>query len=292
MPPKTPKTKEAKEAKTTTQPSTSLTSSNFSSIASTNYTSLSAQDSTTFSNLQSAFTKPPALPDHLAPRYQSNTSGKHMKIAYDPDTCIATDLNTGKSRTYQKTDPIAFILADEAMPGALTPAAARDHRYRDEEKHEGVLIDNQGNEHIICPAHGNVVKVEALQTDHVDSAKNILDRQRKIIAELNSNKDFAKTFITEFELDDLFVPVNNVYQGSPPAAASVSSFKVFSQAPIFSGFRYKANIISPCLGINCDTYERHPRLLINLIRRTASLSLLVNSLDNFQRLLLIVLFRA
>ena len=76
------------------------------------------------------------------------------------------------------------------------------------------MEDAKGNKYIICPAHGDVVKVESSQTDHVGSAKDILQKQCKMIEQLNANSLLAELFIIQFTLEELFVKVNDVYQGT------------------------------------------------------------------------------
>jgi hypothetical protein len=164
------------------------------------------------------FSKPPLLPNNIAPNYIDKTLAKHSRIAYDSKQCIATTLdeegNILKQKQYKKTDPIDFIIADQSMPGALKPAAARKHRFEEENKNDDVLEDKNGNKYVICPAHGEVVKVESLQTDHVDSASAILQKQCTMVEELNNNNDLASIFIKRFGYEDLFVKVKDEYQGT------------------------------------------------------------------------------
>jgi hypothetical protein len=195
-----------------------LNQSTFNAIAaassSSSSSSSSSPDASSFTNLTGPFTKVPKLPDHLAPRYESQTAFNHSKITFDPETSIATNTLTGKVTEYKKSDPIVFILANESMPGAFTPAAARLHRFKEAETQEDILFDKQGNAFVICPSHGDITKVEALQTDHADSASSIQQRQCEMVTELNNNLSIAKSFIEQFKLEDLFIEVNGKYQGT------------------------------------------------------------------------------
>ena len=216
MPRKGKKGNKGKEEKASIFSETSsLAQANLDAMAATS-SSLSTSSSAPglMNRLKEHFTKEPALPEHLATQFESHTSLKHSQIAFDPVTRTAMDMKTKIPKVYKKTDPIVFILADAAMPGAFKPAAARLHRYEEAEKHDDILLDFQNNAYIICPSHGDMVKVESLQTDHVDSASMIQQRQLEIINELNSNKKIAADFIAEFHLEDLFVLVETNDQGT------------------------------------------------------------------------------
>jgi hypothetical protein len=196
----------------------SLNKTNFKKIADTSSTDVNKADALTREKIQSSLTKPPKIPDNTATKYNTKTWKTRSIWAYDPITYTATKVDpithlevkdNAKSviKTYKPSDAITFILADREMPGAFKPAAAREHRFsEDNDKKRGnILYDLQNNAHTICPAHGGLVSVKSLQTDHAHSSSDILKRQLALIKALNENLDFSKSFINTFELHDLFV---------------------------------------------------------------------------------------
>jgi hypothetical protein len=198
--------------------SSSLNKTKFKKIADTGSTEFNKDDAITREKIQSSLTKPPKIPGNTATKYNTETWKTRSIWAYDPITHIATKVDpithlevkeNGKSiiKTYKPSDAITFILADREMPGAFKPAAAREHRFsEDNDKKRGnILYDLQDNAHTICPAHGGLVSVKSLQTDHAHSSSDILKRQLDLIKALNENLDFSKSFIDTFELHDLFV---------------------------------------------------------------------------------------
>jgi hypothetical protein len=197
----------------------SLNKAKFKKIADSASKTTKKVDALTRETIQSSLTKPPNMPDNPATKYNTKTWKIHSLWAYDPITRTATKVDTnthrevkdddGKSviKTYKSSDAITFILADREMPGAFKPAAAREHRFsEDNDKKRGnILYDLQGNAHTICPAHGELVTVKSLQTDHAHSSSDILKKQLALIKALNENLEFSTSFIKTFELHDLFV---------------------------------------------------------------------------------------
>jgi hypothetical protein len=201
---------------------TSLNRTVFKKIADTKPLDTKKEDAVTRENIQSFLTKPPSMPKHPAKEYSTKTWKTRSIWAYDPNTRTATKMDpvthlevkvNGESltKTYKSSDAITFILADREMPGAFKPAAAREHRFsEDNDKQNGnILYDFQGNAHTICPAHGGLVSVQSLQTDHAHSSSDILKKQVALVKALNENLEFSKSFINTFELHDLFVLVES-----------------------------------------------------------------------------------
>jgi hypothetical protein len=167
-----------------------------------------------FQEFQANLDRAPVLPQNTASRYESSTAYKHSRIAFDPETMKAINIDTGTEKTYEKSNPIIFILSDSVMPGTFTPAAARLQRYNEDMSSDDILIDKKGNAFVICPSHGDIVKVESLQSDHADSSSAIRSRQVEMVAALNNKPDVAARFIEFFKLDDLLVEYQNKIYGT------------------------------------------------------------------------------
>ncbi len=146
------------------------------------------------------------LPHLYKPTMWTTTENKHSKIVYEPVTKKTVDLDTGEEKIH-KTSPVGFIPAPSkmTMPGTKTPAAVRLELYLDNDFQKFRVEDALGNNLIPCFAHGDYVKVESLQGDHMQSKDKIKARQLQLVEFLNKDEEFAKFVMSLSGMDKFFI---------------------------------------------------------------------------------------
>lgn len=154
---------------------------------------------------------------HLGMPVQWNTTKeKHTRIAFDPTTNTAVNLDTLKVTKYSSS-PVGFIDSTEGrnpMPGAKAPAAARYTRYMEPKLHQHIIQGAHGEMLVPCIAHGDYVKVEALQADHMLAKDEIIRRQCDLVKTLNEDRGFASLVMNLAGAEKFFVKVNGQYYGT------------------------------------------------------------------------------
>jgi hypothetical protein len=133
--------------------------------------------------------------------------GKFKKTVYDPSRKITLNIDTQAEKIYQKS-PVQFIKATTdkvKMPGTKKPDSVRYQRYSELKKQGYTLTDHEGYTLVPCLAHGDFVRVESLQADHIEAKQQILKRQRSLVSRMNSDKRFAKLIKSLSGMDKFFI---------------------------------------------------------------------------------------
>jgi hypothetical protein len=144
------------------------------------------------------------------------TEKKHTKIAFNPETNKAIDITTLKVTQY-KTSPVGFIIATKGkhtMPGSETPASVRVERFNEPCLHSMMVEDASEEMLIPCIAHGDYVKVEALEADHVQAKEKILARQKELVVKMNAEPKFAKFLMQQPGMNKFLVEIKGEYYGT------------------------------------------------------------------------------
>lgn len=158
------------------------------------------------------------LPATLPVRFESRTRFSHQKIAFNPDTGETFNLNDPKNIFVKKdTSPIQFIHlthGQSPMPGTDTPAAVRAARYQEPLFQAHLVKDSDECCYAPCMIHGDFVKVESLQADHVQAKEQILKRQKELIEQFNADPELAEFILNQPGMDKFFVKFNGVHYGT------------------------------------------------------------------------------
>lgn len=144
------------------------------------------------------------LPELGRPVNWDRTAKVHEKILIDPDNGKAFDPLTGKPLS----SAVGFIKATKGvdpMPGSLAPAAARVELYSKPEMQNSILLDNDAHYLVPCIVHGDYVKVESLQVDHLQAKENIRKRQDDLVRLLNNNAEFAEYLLKQPGMEKFFI---------------------------------------------------------------------------------------
>lgn len=123
------------------------------------------------------------LPKLGLPARWDATQQRQILTAFDPITKRTINLETGEEKKTVK-DPVRFIESTAGkfeMPGTESPAAVRYTRYMEPALHDSIVKGGHGEELIPCIAHGDYVKVEALQSDHLQAKEEIQKRQIALV---------------------------------------------------------------------------------------------------------------
>ncbi len=140
----------------------------------------------------------------LPVKWYKSTESEHTKIAYDPDKKQAYNLTKGKV-TQVNLDFITSTSGKNVMPGTKAPAAPRLERFNEDELQQNLVKDEESNVLVPCLVHGDYVKVESLQTDHLQAKEQILKRQKELIDLLNEKPEFAEFVMSLEGMDKFFV---------------------------------------------------------------------------------------
>lgn len=147
------------------------------------------------------------LPNLGLPAKWEQTEGGHALIAYDPKSKMSFNIETGK-RKHHKKSPVGFIMSttnQNPMPGTNAPASVRYERYMEAELQDSIFKDRHGDVLAPCIAHGDYVKVQSLQSDHMHAKENILKRQQELVNRLNQDRNFARYVMSLDGMDKFFV---------------------------------------------------------------------------------------
>ncbi len=153
------------------------------------------------------------LPKLGLPVQWERTSERHQNIAYDAKTGQAIDLRTGK-KTTRSIDFITATKGKNIIHGTQEPASVRVERYNEPCFHQHFIEDASGNTLAPCIAHGDYVKVESLEADHVQAKENIFKRQVGLVEKLNENSDFADFLMKQPGMEKFFVEHQGKYYGT------------------------------------------------------------------------------
>ena len=156
------------------------------------------------------------MPNLGLPVRWDTTQQKHTRIAFDPDTNTTVDITTMKAVEH-KCSPVGFIYSTKGktpMPGTQEPAAVRYARYDEPELNKAIIEDPDGNYLAPCIAHGDYVRVEALDADHMQAKSEINRRQRALVKKLNDEPDFVEFIMKQEGMDKFFVKIENTYYGT------------------------------------------------------------------------------
>jgi hypothetical protein len=144
------------------------------------------------------------FPDLGMPVQWKNTEDTHTTILVDPITGKTFDHIKGS----EVKSAIGFIKSTKGanpMPGAEAPAAVRFALYSTPELQRHSLFDSDGNSLVPCIVHGDYVKVESLQADHLQAKENIKKRQNELVSMLNAHPSFAKFILEQPGMNKFFV---------------------------------------------------------------------------------------
>jgi hypothetical protein len=141
----------------------------------------------------------------------------HMHTLFNPATNTTINIETGKV-TKHKVSPVEFIKSTRgyhSMPGTERPAAVRLQRYV-EPGHlsDAIVVDPHGHTLVPCIAHGDYVKVEALEADHIQAKGEIKRRQLALVQKLNTEPDFAAFVMQQDGMNKFFVQYKGKYYGT------------------------------------------------------------------------------
>ncbi len=156
------------------------------------------------------------LPKLGLPVRWDTTQKEHQKIVFDPETKETITIKTEKT-TKPKKPPVGFIMSTTGynpMPGTETPAAVRYERFQEPKLNEQMLQSASGDKLIPCLVHGDYVKVESLQADHMQAKENIMKRQKALVDKLNSDPEFAKFIMEQDGMEKFFIKVKDKYYGT------------------------------------------------------------------------------
>lgn len=143
------------------------------------------------------------------------TKEKHAKVAFNPITGETIDIDTG--RRSKNPNAVGFITATKnknPMPGATAPASVRYERFMGPCLQDALVKDATGSTLVPCIAHGDYVKVESLESDHLQAKEGIIKRQIELVAKLNAEPEFAKFILEQQGMDKFFIEYNDEYYGS------------------------------------------------------------------------------
>ncbi len=156
------------------------------------------------------------LPSLGLPVQWKTTQAKHEKVVFDPETKKVIDVKTEKT-SQPKKSPVGFImstLGHNVMVGTETPAAVRFERFHEPKLHTNIIKNAQGDLLVPCLVHGDYVKVESLQADHMHAKENIINRQKDLVKKLNDDQEFAKFIMKQDGMEKFFVNVKDQYYGT------------------------------------------------------------------------------
>lgn len=167
----------------------------------------------------------------LPVRWHKKTEHEHIKQVYDPTRKEFIDSET-LTITKHKESPIGFITStkdNNPMPGTTTPAAVRYDRYKDPELNERIITDAQGDELIPCLAHGDYVKVEALQgklppLSTIANIKGIDMPRRNSESSHSSSSSEAYLSLTNEQGEKIHPTVSEYQEAMQKASERVGSF--------------------------------------------------------------------
>ena len=71
--------------------------------------------------------------------------------------------------------------------------------------HDSIVKDGAGNALAPCIVHGDYVKVESLESDHIQAKANILQRQKGLVEKLNQDPPFAEFILREPGMNKFFI---------------------------------------------------------------------------------------
>ncbi len=143
------------------------------------------------------------------------TQEKHAKIIFHPETGEIIDIPSEKHS--KNKNAVGFITATKGrnpMPGAETPASVRYTRFLEPCLQDVLITSATGGSLVPCIAHGDYVKVESLESDHVQPKETILKRQQKLVAKLNEDSQFAEFLLTRPGMNKFFVNYKGKYYGT------------------------------------------------------------------------------
>lgn len=147
------------------------------------------------------------LPSLGLPTKWERTQEEYSKVAFDPATDTTYNIKM-KVEKKLKANPISFINATAGknlMPGTNAPAAARYTRYQELANKGGIVTNARGEVYAICPTHGDFVKVESYQSDHMQPIAAIQTKQLELVEALNQNKNLAETVMNCPGIEKFFV---------------------------------------------------------------------------------------
>ena len=150
------------------------------------------------------------LPRYLPVKW-ATSSTKQQLIAFDPKTNKTYRFDQQQGAYVEKaakTSPIGFITltrGQKSMPGTETPAAVRFQRFG--ELSPWVIEDAHEKPYLPCIAHGDYVKVEALQSDHLLAKERIRQRQVELVEKLNADPEFATFIMKQPGMDKFFIGI-------------------------------------------------------------------------------------
>ncbi|MBS0358991.1 MAG: hypothetical protein JSS53_06970 [Proteobacteria bacterium] len=148
------------------------------------------------------------LPSTLPVKWEKTESGL-VKIAFDPISGKKYDLELNR---FVKPDtyPVRFITltkGQHSIPGSEAPAAVRYQRYMEEDSRGSLVQNERGEWYAPCIAHGDYVKVESLQADHLQAKIKITKRQTELVEKLNDDPHFAEFLMQQAGMDKFFIKV-------------------------------------------------------------------------------------
>jgi hypothetical protein len=169
------------------------------------------------------------LPDLGKPTEWKDTEGAHTKIVYDPATKTAHDIETHIEK-HHKTSPVSFIQSTAGknpMPGTKQPSSVRFQLFMQPEFQHGLVKDVDGSVLVPCLVHGDFVKVESLQADHLQAKEKILARQQNLIMLLNTNKDIEDTVMELEGINKFFVKVQMGHDKEPKIYGTLFFYELY-----------------------------------------------------------------
>lgn len=153
------------------------------------------------------------LPKLGLPVKWAQTAQRHQNVAYDARTKQAIDLRTGR-KTTRSIDFITATKGKNVIHGTEEPASVRVERYYEPCFHQHFIKDASGHTLAPCIAHGDYVKVESLESDHVQAKENIFKRQVGLVEKLNEDAAFADFLVKQPGMEKFFVKHEGKYYGT------------------------------------------------------------------------------
>lgn len=156
------------------------------------------------------------LPHLGLPAQWDKTQEKNTLLAFDPKGNKTIHIKSGEEKKTVKS-PVGFIEAtrgQHALPGSQSPAAVRYTQYMEPRFHKSIVQGARGEFLAPCLTHGDYVKVEALQSEHLQAKETIRKRQQTLVNQLNDDPKLAQFIMTLNGMDKFFVKVKEQYYGT------------------------------------------------------------------------------
>ncbi len=149
------------------------------------------------------------------PTKWKDTKKKRACIAYDPEKKQSIDLSgqVFKIKNYSES-PISFLKNKDTRFETQETESAKSEKVTKLEEAQLIVEDSNGQHFTICPAHGQITKIEDTVLDHIKPVKEIKKEQQAFLKKMNTDKNFAKKIMKLKNIENFFVKVNGEYWGT------------------------------------------------------------------------------